>query len=191
MTTRAISLVTITIALAAAACGGDPDARTGKAAPPPTTSQTPASSATIRPDEPAQTRSPGVPALLDFTARTVDGESFRGAELAGKPVLLWFWAPWCPVCRGQLSMVEDLAEEYAGRVAVVGVGSLDSADAIADFAAGTAVTQITDEDGSVWRRFSVTEQSSFVLLDVRGEPVLRTGYADDDAVPGAVESTVE
>lgn len=32
--------------------------------------------------------------LLAFTAETVGGEQFDGAELAGEPVALWFWAPW-------------------------------------------------------------------------------------------------
>jgi len=32
--------------------------------------------------------------LLSFRAGTVDGGQLDGAELAGKPVAMWFWAPW-------------------------------------------------------------------------------------------------
>jgi hypothetical protein len=32
--------------------------------------------------------------LLDFEAPTLDGSTFRGAELAGTDVAFWFWAPW-------------------------------------------------------------------------------------------------
>ncbi len=32
-------------------------------------------------------------AALDFTGTTVDGAPFDAAELAGAPVVLWFWAP--------------------------------------------------------------------------------------------------
>jgi thiol-disulfide isomerase/thioredoxin len=35
--------------------------------------------------------------LLRFDAKTVDGKDFSGQSLAGKPAVLWFWAPWCPV----------------------------------------------------------------------------------------------
>jgi len=35
-----------------------------------------------------------VPALLDFTAPAVGGGTVEGADHAGKPVALWFWAPW-------------------------------------------------------------------------------------------------
>jgi hypothetical protein len=32
--------------------------------------------------------------LFAFTATTVQGEDFDGAEYAGRDVALWFWAPW-------------------------------------------------------------------------------------------------
>ena len=34
-----------------------------------------------------------VDASPEFTGSTVDGAPFDGAELAGTPVVLWFWAP--------------------------------------------------------------------------------------------------
>ncbi len=34
-----------------------------------------------------------VPAALDFTAPLLGGGQFDGASAAGKPLVLWFWAP--------------------------------------------------------------------------------------------------
>lgn len=31
---------------------------------------------------------------LDFTADRLGGGTIRGADLAGAPVAMWFWAPW-------------------------------------------------------------------------------------------------
>lgn len=122
-----------------------------------------------------------LPETLDFTASTVGGDAFEGASLAGKPALLWFWAPWCPTCRSQVPQVESLAEEYAGDVAVIGVGSLDSAEAIAAFAADVdGVTHLEDVDGALYRKFGIAEQSSFVLLDADGEVAFETGYGGSD-----------
>lgn len=35
-----------------------------------------------------------VPEILDFEGLLVGGGTLRGAELAGAPVAIWFWAPW-------------------------------------------------------------------------------------------------
>ena len=35
-----------------------------------------------------------VPEILDFEAPLVGGGTLKGAELAGAPVAVWFWAPW-------------------------------------------------------------------------------------------------
>lgn len=134
---------------------------------------------------------PPVPATLDFTATTVAGERFEGASLAGRPVLLWFWAPWCPTCRGQVPQVRGIAEDHGDDLGVVGVGSLDSATAIAEFAGGVpGVTHLEDVDGALWRRFGISEQSSFVLLDADGEVVLETGYGGSEELGARVADVV-
>jgi thiol-disulfide isomerase/thioredoxin len=165
-----------------AGCGGgsstaDPEPSDPAAQSSQAPSETP--SATRSRDEDAQDKP--VPETLAFQSTTVDGDAFEGASLAGKPALLWFWAPWCPTCRSQVPQVETLAEEYEGEVAVIGVGSLDSAEAIAAFAADVeGVTHLEDVDGALYRQFGIAEQSSFVLLDADGEVAFETGYGGSD-----------
>ncbi len=122
----------------------------------------------------------------DFTATTLSGGSFDGAQLAGKPAVLWFWAPWCPTCRAQASAVESVSAKYGDRVRVVGVGGLSDADDIRDFARETeGPTHLVDVEGAVWRHFGITAQSTYVLLDADGEVVVE-GYLDNDELPTKV-----
>ena len=132
-----------------------------------------------------------VPATLDFTATTVSGDAFEGASLTGRPTLLWFWAPWCPTCRGQIPQVEGIATDHAGELNVVGIGSLDSAEAIAGFAEDVDdVVHLDDVDGELWKRFGVTEQSSFVLLDADGTVVFEAGYGGTDDLDAQVDDVL-
>jgi thiol-disulfide isomerase/thioredoxin len=143
----------------------------------------PAASDPAEPSEPAAE----VPDILRFEATTVAGDAFDGASVAGRPVVLWFWAPWCSVCASQAPEVTDLSEQYGDEVAFLGVGSLDGGEAIAGFAEDVpGPTHLSDPDGELYQRFGIAEQSSFVVLDADGREVLRTGYADDDALAGTV-----
>ena len=132
-----------------------------------------------------------VPETLDFTATTVSGDEFEGASLTGRPTLLWFWAPWCPTCRGQIPQVEGIATDHAGELNVIGIGSLDSAEAIAGFAGDVDdVVHLEDVDGELWKRFGVTEQSSFVLLDADGTVVFEAGYGGTDDLDAQVDDVL-
>jgi thiol-disulfide isomerase/thioredoxin len=127
---------------------------------------------------------------LKFTGEDIDGALYDGEQLAGKPTVLWFWAPWCPTCRAQAGGVETLAQEYAGRVNVVGVGGLADAADIRDFARQVeGPMHLVDEEGEIWRHFNVTAQSTYVILDADGV-VVSEGYLDDDALADEVAELV-
>ena len=73
--------------LVLAACGSGDDEPA--AAPVATTAPAPASS-----DAADGSGNPVAPAALQFSAPLIGGGDIELTTLAGRPVLLWFWAPW-------------------------------------------------------------------------------------------------
>jgi len=155
------------IALAVAGCGTQSGSApttpavttTTTAAPPPSTNAS--SGAAV-----------AVPEQLKFTAKTVDGGELSGASLAGKPVVLWFWAPWCPKCRREAPGMAKVAEELGSSVTFVGVAALDQVPAMQDFVDRydlKSFQHIADTDTAVWKRFGVTAQPAYAFIDKTGK----------------------
>jgi thiol-disulfide isomerase/thioredoxin len=120
---------------------------------------------------PAVTQDAAPVAALDFAGPTLDGATLDAATLAGTPVVLWFWAPWCTICRAEAPDVAAVAAEFDGRVRVLGVPGRGEIEAMREFVAdtGTAgITHVTDVDGALWNRFGVVTQPAFVFVDRSG-----------------------
>jgi thiol-disulfide isomerase/thioredoxin len=111
-----------------------------------------------------------VPSELQFTAQTLAGENFSGDSLLGEPAVLWFWAPWCPVCQREAPMVGTVAQANPA-VRFVGVAAQDEVSAMQEFVDTYPVggfTHLADTDGAVWARFGVTYQPAYAFVDPAG-----------------------
>jgi thiol-disulfide isomerase/thioredoxin len=76
---------------------------------------------------------PGAPAdvaqLPAFTLEDLDGRPIAAGDLAGRAVLVEFWATWCPPCRPTLSWLGDLKKRHGEDLVVLALAvESDEAD---------------------------------------------------------------
>ena len=50
-----------------------------------------------------------------FHAKSLDGAQFTNESTKGKVVLLQFWTTWCPYCKSEESLVNNLTTEFADK----------------------------------------------------------------------------
>ena len=141
----------------------------------------------------AQSPAAAAPAAsLTFAGKTIDGAAFDAASLAGKPALLWFWAPWCATCASQADSVAEMQKTYDGKLGVLGIAGLGSNAEMHEFVSDLEIPQVRtldDQAGAVWRKFGITQQSTYVLIDAAGK-VVTSSYLDAEELPAKVKTLV-
>jgi len=54
-----------------------------------------------------------------FTLKSLEGNPISLGDFKGKPVLLIFWATWCPTCREELPLLEKLSDGKRDQLAIL------------------------------------------------------------------------
>lgn len=62
----------------------------------------------------------------DFVFYDIDGAKFSLHEFFGKPIILSFWASWCPYCKQQMPDFQEVFESYGDKVQFLMMNSSSS-----------------------------------------------------------------
>ncbi len=87
--------------------------------------------------------------------RTTDGRTLSNADIAGRVVVLNFWAPWCPPCVHEMPEIDRFARSEAGKDALVIGLAIDEQPAVDKFLAAHPVSfpiSILGYAGLAWAR---------------------------------------
>ncbi len=120
-----------------------------------------------------------------FSSATLEGRSVTQADYEGKPTIMWFWAPWCTVCRAEAPTLAKVANQLDGSVEVVGVAALGSIDEMKTFVSDTGIenfSQLADPDAEVWGVFGVAAQPAFAFISADGSIEIVQGSLDENAI---------
>lgn len=125
-----------------------------------------------------QTSAPGLiaqaqvgAAAPDFTLTTFDGKTVTLSDLRGHPVVINFWASWCPPCRTEAAALGNVAraEQAANRAEFIGVNVRDWEDNALRFIADFDVPYMNGPDpGTVERQYGGAGLPYTVFVDADG-----------------------
>ena len=131
----------------------------------------------------------------DFTLKTADGEDFTREQLLGRTTVLVFYPfAFSPTCTDQLSLYNELLEDFAAKGATLYAVSCDATYSQAAFKAhlGVEIEQLSDFEpkGATCRAFGVLHPRGYAqraLVICGADARVRWSYqaASPGDLPGA------
>lgn len=96
----------------------------------------------------------------DFSLKTMTGETIGISDFSGQPVIINFWASWCPPCRAEMPAFQAVYDEYKDRVSILAINAsdLDTLIAAQSLVSQFALTFpiLLDSTGSVQQQYEIT-----------------------------------
>ena len=124
-------------------------------------------------------------AVQSLDAKPIDLAAYIGKT----PVVLEFWATWCPLCKKLEPALATARQKYAGRVTFVSVGvnNNQTAEKQKAYAAEKQLGGefVFDNDGKAVAAYKAPHTSYLVVIDAAGK-VVYTGVGGEQNVDEAV-----
>jgi thiol-disulfide isomerase/thioredoxin len=126
---------------------------------------------------------------------TLDGQPVNLASYVGKkPVLVEFWATWCPICRAILPKFEEARQKHSDKVdfLVVAVGVNETPRSIKRHLQQHPMkfTMFWDGKGAAVRAFEAPATSYIIGFNAKGK-VVYTGLGEKQDLEAAVGKVLE
>jgi peroxiredoxin len=105
-----------------------------------------------------------------FALNNIFGDEVSLASFRGKPVVLNFWATWCPPCRAEMPEFQAASVKYNGQAVILGIDQGEPSSIVRDFGASLGITYplLLDSDNAVSRRYGVTALPQTYFIDSDG-----------------------
>jgi cytochrome oxidase Cu insertion factor (SCO1/SenC/PrrC family) len=119
-----------------------------------------------------------------FSLATTDGGRLSLADLSGKPLVINFWASYCPPCRAEMPLLQRRVAALAA-VRLVLINEGDSSQTARDFLSSSGIQQaaLLDSDLVVGRAYGVLPLPTTVFVRADGSIAGRhVGELDDRAL---------
>ena len=106
----------------------------------------------------------------DFELVDVDGDKHRLSDYRGKPLIINFWATWCPPCREEMPSMNRAWRKVKDDVSMLAINVGEDEDTIFIFSADYPIDfpVLLDRSGDVIREWPVKGLPTTFVLDREG-----------------------
>ena len=128
------------------------------------------------------------PQARDFTVQDIDGNDVKLSEQFGKPLVVNFWASWCPPCKEEMPDFESVYQEMGEQVTFMMVnlvdGSRETLETATDYITANGYTfpiyfDITQDAAYT---YTITSIPTTLFINAKGEIVTSAVGAIDAEV---------
>ena len=103
-----------------------------------------------------------------FLTKVFDYEKNKDWKFNGElPAIIDFWAPWCGPCRMVGPVLEELSEEYKGKINIYKVN--------------------TDEEQELGSVFGIRSIPSILFVPIEGQPKMAVGALPKESIKQAID----
>lgn len=119
----------------------------------------------------------------DYLGKNVAGEEIYVSQNKGKVTVISFWASWCPPCRKEIPVLDQI-QTYVGndRLQVVAVNYKEDRGTFRKLVKAFKTSSVTlthDKRGSIGKKYGVEGIPHLIIVDKEGKVVYQTkGYGE-------------
>lgn len=112
-----------------------------------------------------------------FSGKDLHGTTYTLEQFHGRPVVLYFWASWCPYCLRDIDNMIKTYQEFSPRgVAFISVGLDDNVGRLEKIVADHQIPYPVLNDGKVWDNpiaasYDVHGTPTFILISAEGNVI--------------------
>jgi cytochrome c biogenesis protein CcmG/thiol:disulfide interchange protein DsbE len=131
----------------------------------------------------------------DFSLTTFEGDTISLADLRGKPVIINFWASWCPPCRIEAPLIERTWRAYKDRgLMFLGINIQDRKEDALNYMQEFDITYPNGPDpaGEIAIDYGVSGLPVTFFINKKGEVVRRwVGAIENSVLISSIEEIMQ